>query len=72
MNTPHQVPGRMTTLEELLHCELGLHQLCIEGRTVACHSLEYEHVRRFKSETEAKYWISRKSKAWLKKRDRVA
>jgi hypothetical protein len=27
MNTPHQVPGRMTTLEELLHCELGLHQL---------------------------------------------
>jgi hypothetical protein len=27
-----------------------------------------KHVRRFKTETEAKYWISRKSKAWLKKR----
>jgi hypothetical protein len=26
-----------------------------------------EHVRRFKSETEAKNWIARKSKAWLKK-----
>ena len=27
-----------------------------------------EHVRRFKTETEAKYWIARKSKAWFKKR----
>jgi hypothetical protein len=27
-----------------------------------------EHVRRFKSETEAKNWIARKSTAWLKKR----
>ena len=27
-----------------------------------------EHVRRFKTETEAKNWIARKSKAWLKKR----
>jgi hypothetical protein len=28
---------------------------------------QQEHVRRFKSETEAKNWIARKSKAWLKK-----
>jgi len=27
-----------------------------------------EHVRRFKTETEAKNWIARKSKAWFKKR----
>src|SRR3984893_14773737 len=26
------------------------------------------HVRRFKTQSEAKYWIARKSKAWLKKR----
>ena len=32
MNAPHQVPGRMTALEELLHGELGLSQLGIEGR----------------------------------------
>ena len=36
---------------------------------VATHpSGQREHVRRFKTETEAKYWIARKSKAWLKKR----
>jgi hypothetical protein len=29
---------------------------------------QQEHVRRFKTESEAKYWIARKSKAWLKKR----
>jgi hypothetical protein len=29
---------------------------------------QQEHVRRFKTETEAKNWIARKSKAWLKKR----
>jgi hypothetical protein len=26
-----------------------------------------EYVRRFRTETEAKKWIARKSKAWLKK-----
>ena len=25
------------------------------------------HVRRFKTQSEAKFWIARKSKAWLKK-----
>jgi hypothetical protein len=40
-----------------------------EWYVVARHrSGQQEHVRRFKTETEAKYWISRKSKAWLKKR----
>ena len=29
---------------------------------------QQEHVRRFKSETEAKKWIATKSKAWLQKR----
>jgi hypothetical protein len=29
---------------------------------------QQEHVRRFKAESEAKNWIARKSKAWLKKR----
>jgi hypothetical protein len=29
---------------------------------------QQEHVRRFKTESEAKYWIARKSKAWLNKR----
>ena len=32
MHAPDQVPGRMTALEELLHGELGLRQLGIEGR----------------------------------------
>ena len=40
-----------------------------EWYVVATHpSGQREHVRRFKTETEAKYWIARKSKAWLKKR----
>jgi hypothetical protein len=26
------------------------------------------HVRRFNTQSEAKFWIARKSKAWLKKR----
>ena len=29
------------------------------------------HVRRFKTQSEAKYWIARKSKAWLKKQGYV-
>ena len=29
---------------------------------------QHEHVRTFKTETEAKYLVARKSKAWLKKR----
>ena len=29
---------------------------------------QHVHVRRFKTQSEAKYWIARKSKAWLKKR----
>jgi hypothetical protein len=28
---------------------------------------QHVHVRRFKTQSEAKYWIARKSKAWLKK-----
>jgi hypothetical protein len=27
-----------------------------------------EHIRRFKTEAEARRWITRKSKAWLKRR----
>ena len=41
-----------------------------EWYVVATHpGGQQEHVRRFKTESEAKYWIARKSKAWLKKRD---
>ena len=40
-----------------------------EWYVIARHpSGQYEHVRRFKSETEAKKWIATKSKAWLQKR----
>ena len=40
-----------------------------EWYVVATHpSGQREHIRRFKTETEAKDWIARKSKAWLKKR----
>jgi hypothetical protein len=41
-----------------------------EWYVLASHhpSSQREHVHRFKSETEAKNWIARKSKAWLRKR----
>jgi hypothetical protein len=29
---------------------------------------QHEHIRRFKTESEANHWIARKSEAWLKKR----
>ena len=32
---------------------------------------QHVHVRRFKTQGEAKFWIARKSKAWLKKQDYV-
>jgi hypothetical protein len=32
---------------------------------------QHVHVRRFKTQSEAKYWIARKSKAWLKKQGYV-
>jgi hypothetical protein len=40
-----------------------------EWHVLARHpSGQQEHVRRFKTENEAKNWIARKSEAWLKKR----
>ena len=40
-----------------------------EWYVIATHpSGQHEHIRRFKTETEARRWIIRKSKAWLKKR----
>src|SRR5215813_853209 len=35
VDTSHEIPGRMTALEELLHGELGLRQLGIKGRNHA-------------------------------------
>ena len=32
---------------------------------------QHVHVRRFKTQSEAKFWIARKSKAWLKKQGYV-
>jgi hypothetical protein len=32
---------------------------------------QHVHARRFKTQSEAKYWIARKSKAWLKKQGYV-
>jgi hypothetical protein len=32
MDTSHEIPGRMTALEELLQGQLGLRQFGIEGR----------------------------------------
>jgi hypothetical protein len=44
-----------------------------EWHVLARHpSGQQEHVRRFKSEREAKNWIARESKAWLKKRRMVS
>ena len=34
-------------------------------------SSQLVHVRRFKTQSEAKFWIARKSKAWLKKQGYV-
>jgi NTE family protein len=46
-----------------------LRQAGDEWYVLARHpSGQREHVHRFKSETEAKNWIARKSKAWLRKR----
>jgi hypothetical protein len=40
-----------------------------EWYVMATHSSgQREHIRRFKTEAEARRWIIRKSKAWLKKR----
>ena len=40
-----------------------------EWHVLARHpSGQKEYVRRFRTETDAKKWIARKSKAWLKKR----
>jgi hypothetical protein len=41
----------------------------MDGMLARHPSDQQEHVRRFKTESEAKNWIARKSKAWLKKRD---
>ena len=45
MNTPHQIPGMMTALEKLLHCELGFSQFGIEGQIRVSPQLG-QHVRR--------------------------
>jgi hypothetical protein len=48
---------------------LNLSSWGMDGMLARHPSDQQEHVRRFKTESEAKNWIARKSKAWLKKRD---